>query len=137
MYNIDRDYDLWLQQQAELLRKGNFAALDIENLVEELEALVRGEKSAVESLIINIMTHLLYCQYWTFQAMSKNHWQSEIIAFRTQLESKLTTNLKNHLQQRWKYLSSKAKKIAETKSGVKMPDNPYSLEEILDENFLP
>ncbi len=69
--------------------------------------------------------------------MTKNHWQSEIIAFRTQLESKLTTNLKNHLQQRWEYLSSKAKKIAEIKSGVKMPDNPYSLEKILDENFLP
>ncbi len=137
MYDIDRDYDLWLQQQAELLRKGNFAALDIENLVEELEALVRGEKSAVESLTINIMTHLLYCQYCTSQAMSKNHWQSEIITFRTQLESKLTTNLKNHLQQRWEYLYSKAKKIAEIKSGVQMPDNPYSLEEILDENFLP
>ena len=47
MYDIDRDYDLWLQQQAELLRKGNFAALDVENLIEELEALVRGEKSAL------------------------------------------------------------------------------------------
>lgn len=137
MYDIYLDYDLWLQQQADLLRKGNFAALDVENLVEELEALIRCEKSAVESLTINIMTHLLYCQYWTSQAMSKNHWQSEIIAFRTQLESKLTTNLKKHLDNRWEYLSSKAKKIAETKSGVKMPDNPYSLEEILDENFLP
>ena len=137
MYDIDRDYDLWLQHQADLLRQGDFAALDVENLIEELEALVRGEKSAVESLTINIMTHLLYCQHWTSQAMSKNHWQSEIIAFRTQLESKLTTNLKNHLQQRWEYLYSKAKKIAEIKSGVKMPDNPYSLEEILDENFLP
>ncbi|MGK7947777.1 MAG: DUF29 family protein [Xenococcaceae cyanobacterium] len=70
--------------------------------------------------------------------MRVNHyWQSEIIAFRTQLESKLTTNLKKHLQQRWEYLYSKAKKIAETKSGVKMSDNPYSLEEVLEENFLP
>jgi len=47
MYNIDRDYDLWLQQQ------GKFEALDVDNLVEELEALVRGEKSALESLTIN------------------------------------------------------------------------------------
>ncbi len=66
MYDIDRDYDLWLQHQADLLRQGDFAALDVENLIEELEALVRGEKSAVETLTINIMTHLLYCQYWTF-----------------------------------------------------------------------
>jgi len=53
MYNIDRDYDLWLQQQADFLRQGKFEALDVDNLVEELEALVRGEKSALESLTIN------------------------------------------------------------------------------------
>ena len=29
MYDIDRDYNLWLQQQAYLLRKGNFVALAI------------------------------------------------------------------------------------------------------------
>ena len=137
MYDVEHEYDLWLQQQADLLRRGNFETLDVDNLIEELEALVRGEKSSVESLTINIMTHLLYCQYWTSQAINKNHWQSEIVNFRTQLESKLTTNLENHLQQRWEYLSSKAKKIAEIKSGVKMPDSPYSLDEILDDNFLP
>ncbi|MDJ0533376.1 MAG: DUF29 family protein [Xenococcaceae cyanobacterium MO_207.B15] len=41
MYDIDRNYDLWLQQQADLLRQGDFAALDVDNLVEELEALIR------------------------------------------------------------------------------------------------
>jgi hypothetical protein len=137
MYDIDREYDSWLQQQADLLRKGNFAELDVNNLIEELEALVRGEKSAVESLTINIMTHLLYCQYWTSQAETKNHWRSEIVNFRTQLESKLTTNLKNHLQKRWEYLYSRARKIAEIKSGIKMPEHPYSIEEVLTENFLP
>jgi hypothetical protein len=55
MYDIDREYDSWLQQQADFLRSGKFEALDVDNLVEELEALVRGEKSAVESLTINIM----------------------------------------------------------------------------------
>ena len=109
----------------------------MDNLVEELEALLREEKSAVESLTINIMTHLLYCQYWTSQAVSKNHWQSEIITFRTQLESKLTTNLKNHLQKRLEYLYSKAEKIAEIKSGLNIPDNSYSLEEVSDDNYLP
>ncbi len=78
MYDIDRDYDLWLQQQADLLRQSYFVALDVENLIEELEALIKRQE----------------------------------------------------------YLSSKAKKIAEIKSRITMPDNPYSLEEVLDENFL-
>jgi len=137
MYNIDRDYDLWLQQQADFLRQGKFEALDVDNLVEELEALVRGEKSAVESLTINIMVHLLYCQYWTSQELSKNHWQGELVNFRAQLESKLTTNLENYLQNRLEYLYKKAKKIAQLKSGIKMPDLSYSLEEVLDDDFLP
>jgi len=45
-YDIDLDYDLWLQEQADKLRSHSFTDLDIDNLVEELESLVRGEKSA-------------------------------------------------------------------------------------------
>jgi len=137
MYDIDQEYDLWLQQQADLLRKGKFEALDVDHLVEELEALVRGEKSAVASLAINIMVHLLYCQYWMSQEMTKNHWRGELVNFRAQLESKLTTNLKNYLQTRLEYLYGKAKKIAELNSGIKMPDQSYSLEQVLDDDFLP
>jgi hypothetical protein len=137
MYDIDREYDCWLQEQANLLKNRSFEKLDIENLIEELEALVRGEKSAVESLTINIMAHLLYCQYWEAEKRNIRHWQSEIFNFRIQLQSKLTTNLKNYLSDRLEYLYSKAKKLAELKSGVQMPDIGYSLAEILDEEFLP
>ena len=56
-YDIDKDYDLWLQEQANLLRSHSFAELDVNNLVEELEALVRGEKSAVESFAYQILLH--------------------------------------------------------------------------------
>lgn len=137
MYDIDQDYDLWLQQQATFLEKRQFESLDIDNLVEELEALVRAEKSAVESLTINIMVHLLYCQYWNNQEITRNHWRGEIVNFRAQLESKLTTNLKKHLQTRWEYLYGKAKKIASLKSGIKMPEVSYSLEQVLSDDFLP
>lgn len=39
----DQDFLEWTQQQAEYLRKGCWAGLDVENLVEELEALGRSE----------------------------------------------------------------------------------------------
>jgi hypothetical protein len=137
MYDIDAEYDSWLQQQANLLRDRRFEELDVENLIEELEALVRGEKSTVESLTINILVHLLYCQYWEAEKINVRHWQAEILNFRIQLQSKLTTNLKNHLSDRLEYLYGKAKKIAELKSGITMPEVGYSLQEVLDEDFFP
>ncbi|MGL5806902.1 MAG: DUF29 domain-containing protein [Xenococcaceae cyanobacterium] len=135
MYDIDAEYDSWLQQQADLLRDRRFEELDVKNLIEELEALVRGEKSAVESLTINILVHLLYCQYWQAERINIPHWQAAILNFRTQLQSKLTTNLKNHLNDRLEYLYGKAKKIAELKSGITMQEVGYSLQEVLDDEF--
>ena len=58
-YDIDQDYDLWLQEQANLLRLHSFDELDINNLIEELEALVRGEKSTVESFAYQNLSKLI------------------------------------------------------------------------------
>jgi hypothetical protein len=135
--NIDTEYDAWLIEQSQLLRDRTFEKLDIENLIEELESLVRGEKSAVENLAINILTHLFYCQYWKAEHRSINHWQAEITVFRYQLLDKLSTNLKNHLIARWGIINQRASKISRLKTGLEMPENLYSLEQVLDENFLP
>jgi methylthioribose-1-phosphate isomerase len=40
----DRDFLEWTQQQAEYLQKGRWAALDVKNLIEELETLGRSEQ---------------------------------------------------------------------------------------------
>ena len=51
-HDINTEYDSWLLEQAQLLRDRDFQHLDIDNLVEELEALVRGEKSSVEQFAL-------------------------------------------------------------------------------------
>lgn len=135
-YDIDKDYDLWLEEQAKYLRNRTFEKLDINNLVEELEALVRGEKSAVRNLAINILIHLTYCEYWTEQSISKNHWKSEIASFRDQLNDKLTTNLKNQLIQNWDELIQKARRRVYLKIGKEFPVD-YTIDQVLDEDFFP
>jgi Domain of unknown function DUF29 len=40
----EQDFLQWTQRQADYLRQGYWAALDIENLVEELETLGRNEQ---------------------------------------------------------------------------------------------
>ncbi|AFZ35628.1 protein of unknown function DUF29 [Stanieria cyanosphaera PCC 7437] len=121
-YDIDKEYDLWSQEQADSLRNRAFDQLDIDNLIEELEALVRGEKSPVESLVYQILLHLLLINYWHEESQwNRNYWASEITGFRLQLNNKLTTNLKNHVLNRLDYLYQKAHKAAinKTKSSIK------------------
>ena len=135
----ETDYIQWLEAMINRLKNHQFNDLDAENLIEELEALGRNEKSAVASLVIKLIQHLLLYQYWEVEKeYNRKHWQIEIIAFRTQIELKMTTNLKNYLRERLDYLYRKAKKIAELKSDLSLPSvNPYSLEQILDEDWLP
>ncbi len=49
--------------QAEYLRKGYWAGLDVENLVEELEALGRSEQRELGSYLQVLLVHILKCQY--------------------------------------------------------------------------
>jgi hypothetical protein len=55
LYEID-DH-LWLLEIIELLKQKHFQALDLENLIEELEALARKDKNAVESLLEQIIRY--------------------------------------------------------------------------------
>lgn len=135
----EEDYQQWLDQTVLLLKNRQVDSLDYEHLIEELEALGREQKNAVESLVIQIIQHLLFYQYWSSQREdNQRHWRGELIGFRTQLELRLTTNLRNHLSNRLDYLYSKARKMAEVKTDLKLPsENPYALADILDEDWLP
>ncbi len=138
--DIEQEYDSWLLEQAEILRQRDFENLDVNNLIGELEALVRGEKSSVEQFAYLIMLHLLLVDYWREQAeWTRDHWESEITGFRLQLNNKLTTNLLNHLQERLDFLYDQSRKAAikKTKSSIKdnrFPlDRKYRLEDILND----
>ena len=43
MISYDEDFYSWTQEQAELLRTGQFNSLDIPNLIEEIETMGRSE----------------------------------------------------------------------------------------------
>jgi hypothetical protein len=135
----EQDYQQWLDETILLLKNRQIDLLDYEHLIEELEALGREQKYAVENLVIQVIQHLLFYQYWQSERdYNERHWRSELIGFRTQLELRLTTNLRNHLSNRLDYLYGKAQKMAEVKTDLKLPsENPYSLADILDEDWLP
>ena len=138
LYEIDES--LWLEETIILLKEKRFQYLDLNNLIEELEALGKRDKNAVASLLEQIIRHLLLLQYWTEEyEMNGNHWQTEIIVFRNQLERLLTNNLQNYLHSELEKIYKGALKYTRQKTQFKIdfPEYcPYSLDQLLDENYL-
>jgi len=135
MQQTTLEYDRWLESQVEILRHGHYEQLDVDNLIEELEALGRAEKSAVKSLVYQILLHLLLVDYWREESeYNKQHWLAEIDAFQLQLEDKLTANLTKLIEEELLRLYAKASKNAARKSRLsteRFPSLcPYSIEDI-------
>jgi Domain of unknown function DUF29 len=55
----DQDFALWIAEQVAALRAGDAAALDVHNLIEELEGLTKRDERALGSQLKRIMAHLL------------------------------------------------------------------------------
>jgi hypothetical protein len=134
------DYSLWLEKNSQLLRDRQLKDLDYENLIEELEALRRSERKTAESLLKQVLIHLLLYEYWmSEQLQNSDHWRLEIATFRDQLSDELKSKtIYNHIVDHLEPLYKRAVKLARLKSGVRLPIAcPYAIEQILDEDWLP
>jgi hypothetical protein len=88
----EEDFYVWTEAQAALLRERRFEALDLANLIEEVEALGRSEKSKVLNTASVIIEHLLKLQH--SPANDPRHgWMDSIAAHRRRLEFELTPRL--------------------------------------------
>jgi hypothetical protein len=139
LYEIDDS--LWLEETISLLKAKRFDAIDLDNLIEELEDLGNEKKFRVASLLEQIIRHALLLQFWTSEReYNQDHWEVEIVNFQIQLKRKLTTNLRNYLQNELSNLYKDAVFFVrkKTKNRVNFPDTcPYSLEELLNPDWLP
>jgi predicted unusual protein kinase regulating ubiquinone biosynthesis (AarF/ABC1/UbiB family) len=138
LYETDRDR--WLEETIRLLNNRQLEDIDCQNLIEELEDLGNEQKRAVESLLEQVIRHLLLYQYWQSQFKENaNHWEAEIIGFRSQLRRRLTTNLRQHLSKELHSLYQDALRFvkAKTKLNLLPSECHYSLDNLLDEDWLP
>ncbi len=140
LYEID-DH-LWLEETIKLLKANHLEELDLENLIEELENLGRRDKAKVASLLEQIIRHLLLLQYWTEEAQyNSGHWKAEIRSFKNQLKRNLTTNLYQYLENELASIYDDALGYVIEKTEGKLDNLPeyctYSLEQLLDINYLP
>ena len=59
----ERNFCLWVEEQARLLKEGRLEQLDVVNLIDEIEDLSINRKHAVTSNLVVILKHLLKHQY--------------------------------------------------------------------------
>jgi hypothetical protein len=92
----DEDFYVWTEVQAELLRGRRFEALDLDNLIEEVEDLGGAKKSAVLSNASVIMEHFLKLQLSPARE-PRTGWGESIAEHRARLELELTPRLRQIL----------------------------------------
>jgi hypothetical protein len=137
----DRDFVGWTEQMAAALRQGDWAALDVENLIEEVEALGKSDRRAIKSRLEVLLMHLLK---WQFQPEARSRsWQATILEQRLRIADILadSPSLKNYLPTALEAAYASACRLAAIETGLEVEQFPvgceYAIGQMLDVEYLP
>jgi hypothetical protein len=137
----ETDFHAWTQQQAQLLKTGKLADIDLDHLIEELESMGAGERNQLQNRLKILLAHLLK---WEYQPEYRSRsWAATLKEQRLSLLDLLEDNpsLKNILEARLKkaYPLAVLPAVRETNLDEStFPETcPYTLEEIFRLDFHP
>ena len=137
----EQDFYAWTLKNAELLREGRLGDLDLEHLAEELESMGRSEKRELIHRLAVLLAHLLK---WQVQAGRRGRsWQLTLKEQRRQAARVLHDNpsLKPLPTEIVIDAYEDAILRAAQETGLEVSafpaDCPFTLEQILNEDFLP
>ena len=137
----DCDYAAWVEQTALLLRDRQFEAVDLENLIDELEDMSRREKRSLTSNVRVILMHLLK---YKFQAEKRSRsWLVTLREHRIRSAEILadSPSLQNYLSDQFELCYAQARREAGDETGLEIEEfpieSPFTVSQCLDENFRP
>jgi len=146
----DRDFHAWLEGQARVLRRGAPDALDLPNLLEEIEDMGNAILRELESRIALILEHLVKYRYSANRDPALG-WRRTLLEQRTRVSRLLHRNpsIRRRLDGTIAAEYAGARKLALLSFEeydparldgyrVRIPETcPYTVEQILDEDWLP
>ncbi len=139
LYEID--YDAWLFQQISNLRSRQLDDLDIPHLIEELEGLNKSNERELDSYLVVLLTHLLK---WEYQPQNRcGSWDGSISNSRRRIAKlfKQQKSLRGRISDFIPDAYVDAKIWASKETGLRMDlfpiVCPFTVEQILDEDWLP
>ena len=135
------DFNLWIEHTAKLLRSHRWQEVDVEHLIEEVEGLGKSERRSIASQLTRLLLHLLK---WQYQPQRRSDsWLDSITDSRTQIELAIedSPSLKGYPTEQLEESYQRARRQAAKQTGILVsvfPEQcPYSLELVLDEDWLP
>ena len=141
--SYEQDIIQWAKQQAELLRSGNFSALDIEHIAEEIEDVGKSEQRELASRMAVLITHLLKWQYQSerrgasWQLTIKN--QRKSVGRRIEKTPSLKTSLKDPdwIDDVWDDACLQATKETGIGRAIFPESCPWSMDKVICDEFWP
>ena len=137
----EQDFYLWLQTNINLLKEGKFTEIDLENLLEELESMGRSDKNALKSNLKILLMHLLKYKYQPEKRT--NSWLYTIREHRQRLRDtfKTSPSLYRFFEEIFNEAYQDARELAADETGLSIkvfpPESPFTVEEVLNADFLP
>ena len=135
----EQDYLLWLEATAQLLREGHLSAIDITNLLEEIEDMGRSEKRAVYGNLKILLMHLLKHQYQPEQR--SNSWVATIVEHRQRLKKAFgdSPSLQPYFVEIVNECYQDARELAAAETGIAVEvfpvSTPFTSEEVLKSDY--
>ena len=135
----EQDYYLWLETTAKLLREGQLSALDVANLLEEIEDMGRSEKQAVYSNLKILLMHLL--KYGYQPEKRSNSWRASIVEPRQRLKKAFqeSPSLQPYYTEIVNECYQDARELAAAETGLAIDnfpvETPFTSEEILKSDY--
>jgi hypothetical protein len=141
MSDYDADFYRWTQKQAAALRVKDFAALDLENLAEEIESLGRSDRGAIVSHLERLLLHLLQ---WRWQSQGSGpRWRTTIRHARREIAKLLAESPSRHDYPARQLATAyrHARDDAADETGVPLATIPkvcpWAPDEVMQADFLP
>lgn len=139
--SYDDDFHRWAYEQADLVRRRRFEALDLANVVEELESMGSEQRFALESSYRLLLSHLLK---WAHQpARRSRSWRLTIQRERSNARrrEKRNPSLRGQADEIVGEVYADARKEAALETGLPLAafpaDCPFTLAQLRDDEFLP
>lgn len=137
----DTDFVGWVEITVEQLRTQDYANVDWENVIEEIEDMGRSEKQAIYSNLKILLLHLLKYRYQPENR--SNSWLASIVEHRQRIKKafKESPSLQPYFTEIFNECYQDARELAAAETGLGIDEfpveNPFNAEEVLNSDYLP
>ena len=137
----DTDFVRWVETTVEQLRTQNYANVDWENLLDEIEDMGKSEKRAIYSNLKILLLDLLKYKYQPDKR--SNSWVASIVEHRQRIKKafKESPSLQPYFTEIFNDCYQDARELVAAETGLAINDfpveTPFNYEQVINAEYLP